>query len=66
MVTSCRQGETFGWADSLRHLLRGARDGLRRKPRGDASSDSEDEEGLRATASAEPRERPAWMTTSPW
>eukprot|EP00969_Alexandrium_andersonii_P189820 8387047-Alexandrium_andersonii.AAC.1 len=44
MVTSCREGEVFGWADSPRHLLRGARDGLRRQDHRGTTSDSEDEE----------------------
>eukprot|EP00969_Alexandrium_andersonii_P118337 5233669-Alexandrium_andersonii.AAC.1 len=43
MVTSCRAGEVLSWADSLRHLLQGARAGRSRRPLEQDSSDSDEE-----------------------
>eukprot|EP00969_Alexandrium_andersonii_P026758 1167280-Alexandrium_andersonii.AAC.1 len=65
MATSCREGEIFGWADSLRRLLRGARAGHQRQGRRDTASDSEAEEVLPQWPPVPSSERPAWMTAPP-
>eukprot|EP00969_Alexandrium_andersonii_P056036 2469837-Alexandrium_andersonii.AAC.1 len=65
MITSCREGETFTWRDGLRHLLRGAREGIR----GGAGPDdsSSDDEGGSAAGTGEGGSglRAAWSTTPP-
>eukprot|EP00969_Alexandrium_andersonii_P337440 14914251-Alexandrium_andersonii.AAC.1 len=63
MVTSCREGEVFVWGDSLRHLLRGAREGLRGGSSRDDSSDSEGEDPLARCTEAPATERAAWSTS---
>eukprot|EP00969_Alexandrium_andersonii_P159763 7059399-Alexandrium_andersonii.AAC.1 len=63
MVVSCRAGEVLSWADSLRHLLQGARAGQSQRPLEHDSSDSEDE-GEVERVRADTLFRTAW-TTSP-
>eukprot|EP00969_Alexandrium_andersonii_P188337 8322444-Alexandrium_andersonii.AAC.1 len=65
MATSCREGEVFAWDDSLRHLLGGAREGLRGGGACGDSSDSEGEDPLTRCAEAPATERAAWSTSPP-
>eukprot|EP00969_Alexandrium_andersonii_P323169 14279144-Alexandrium_andersonii.AAC.1 len=65
MVVSCRSGEVFTWADSLRHLLQGARAGRSQRPLEPDSSDS-DCEGPRVGADDDALLRTAWTTSPAW
>eukprot|EP00969_Alexandrium_andersonii_P075018 3308538-Alexandrium_andersonii.AAC.1 len=62
MATSCRAGEVFSRADSLRHLLQGARAGRARRPLEQDSSDSDEELGPEQDAERALL-RTSWTTT---
>eukprot|EP00969_Alexandrium_andersonii_P114374 5056110-Alexandrium_andersonii.AAC.1 len=65
MVVSCRAGEVFSWADSLRRLLQGARAGSSQRPLEPDRSDS-DEEWPAVGAVDDCLLRTAWATSPAW